>query len=301
MVCVLQVNQIRFSLLKSHPPKLMIEADGLVGTPGWTDLKLVPLEKKLSADGILDLNFVGTPPKDIVPQVISPVTAHIIVEDEIDNIIGVLVHARTNKLLRLIDQDNGAQNAAQEQQAQYAQQVQFDPGSFGKSPDFTTFAIGEGIGDHLPPIKTLALGEEGKSPFTGEEGKSPFKGEEGKSPFTGEEGKSPFKGEEGKSPFTGEEGTTLRLGEEGKTPFSGEEGTTLRFGEEGNTHFFGEGGKSPVFGEETDALGGESGPVGLETDIGLEDGRSDFGENSVVGEDFQDVFSDRIRSPFNRR
>lgn len=265
MVCVLQVNQIRFSLLKSHPPKLMIEADGLVGTPGWTDLKLVPLEKKLSADGILDLNFVGTPPKDIVPQVISPVTAHIIVEDEIDNIIGVLVHARTNKLLRLIDQDNGAQNAAQEQQAQYAQQVQFDPGSFGKSPDFTTFAIGEGIGDHLPPIKTLALGEEGKSPFTGEEG------------------------------------TTLSLGEEGKTPFSGEEGTTLRFGEEGNTHFFGEGGKSPVFGEETDALGGESGPVGLETDIGLEDGRSDFGENSVVGEDFQDVFSDRIRSPFNRR
>jgi hypothetical protein len=46
---------------------------------------------------------------------------------------------------------------------------------------------------------------------------------------------------------------------------------------------------------------GKSAHLGEETDPGIEDGRTDFGENSVVGEDYQDIFNDRIRSPFNRR
>jgi hypothetical protein len=77
------------------------------------------------------------------------------------------------------------------------------------------------------------------------------------------------------------------MGEEGKSFKLGEEEKTFDLGEEGKTFLMGEEGKSAHLGEETDP--------------GIEDGRTDFGENSVVGEDYQDIFNDRIRSPFNRR
>lgn len=239
MVRILEVQQIKYSYLKSMPPKLMIEARGIVNTMGWSDIKLVPMEKKLSDDGILDLEFVGKPPKEAAGQKITEVMASILVEEDVEKIHGILVHARTNNLLQMIGEVASSVSA------------DFEP---QKYEHMTTMAIGEE--DKFPPIKTFEIGEEGKSPFLGEEGKSPFMGEEGK---------------------------TFKLGEEGKTFNLGEEG------------------KSPLFGEETDKWGGESGPLGLETDPGIEDGRTDFGENSVVGEDYQDIFNDRIRSPFNRR
>lgn len=275
MVRILEVQQIKYSFLKSMPPKLMIEARGIVNTMGWSDIKLVPMEKKLSDDGILDLEFVGKPPKEAAGQKITEVMASILVEEDVEKIHGILVHARTNNLLQMIGEVASSVSA------------DFEP---QKYEHVTTMAIGEE--DKFPPITTFEIGEEGKSPFLGEEGKSPY---------LGEEGKSPFKGEEGKSPFIGEEEKTFHFGEEGKSPFMGEEGKTFKLGEEGKTFNLGEEGKSPLFGEESESWGGESGPLGLETDPGIEDGRTDFGENSVVGEDYQDIFNDRIRSPFNRR
>jgi hypothetical protein len=270
MVRILEVQQIRYSFLKSMPPKLMIEARGIVSSMGWSDIKLVSMEKKLSDDGILDLEFVGKPPKDIVGQVITEVMASILIEDDVEKIHGILVHARTNKSLQMIGEATNSLSADFELQ---------------KYEHMTTMAIGEE--DKFPPITTFEFGEEGKSPIWGGEGKSPLKGEEGKSPYTGEEGKSPFVGEEGK---------TLHIGEEGKSPFMGEEGKSFKLGEEGKTFDLGEEGKTFLMGEE-----GKSVHLGEETDPGIEDGRTDFGENSVVGEDYQDIFNDRIRSPFNRR
>ena len=36
MVRVLSINTVRLSLQKSNPPTILVEADGTVGTPGWT-------------------------------------------------------------------------------------------------------------------------------------------------------------------------------------------------------------------------------------------------------------------------
>lgn len=262
---VLQVNQVKLSYLKSSPPKLMIEATGIGGTPCWKNIELVPLEKKLSADGILDLEFVGNPPKDIIPQVTQEVTTDILIENEVDKIIGVLIHSRTNKFLELIGGQEGEPVLEKAMMGRDFVEGRFDT--------LTTLAIGEE--DRFPP-KTFIKGEEGKTLIDFEEGKTLLYNEEGKSPWIGEEGKSPWTGEEGKSPWTGEEGKTLQGAEEGK---------------------------SPVFGEETFAsLHGESGPIGgLETNPGIEDKTGTFGEDSVVGEDFKDIFADRIRTPFNRR
>ncbi len=217
MARILEVQQIKYSYLKSMPPKLMIEANGIVSSIGWSDITLVVLEKKLSDDGILDLEFVGKPPKDTSGQRITPVMASILIEDDVDKILGILVHARTNNLLQMVGDIKTDQSADSDMQ---------------KTFDFTSFEIGEE--GKFPPWTSFGIGEEDKFP-----------------------------------PWT-----TYRIGEEGKSPY---------------------------FGEETQVWGGESGPLGLETDPGIEDGRTYFGENTVVGEDFQDVFSDRIRSPFNRR
>jgi hypothetical protein len=158
MVRILEVQQIRYSFLKSMPPKLMIEARGIVSSMGWSDIKLVSMEKKLSDDGILDLEFVGKPPKDIVGQVITEVMASILIEDDVEKIHGILVHARTNKSLQMIGEATGSLSADFELQ---------------KYEHMTTMAIGEE--DKFPPITIFEFGEEGKSPIWGGEGKSPLK------------------------------------------------------------------------------------------------------------------------------
>lgn len=240
---ILSVDLVKLSLLKSNPPQLLIEANGTVGTPGWKDLQLVSLEEKLSDDGILDLEFTGTPPGGIVPQVTRPVSADILITDEVEKIIGVMVHSRTNSVLELLGGKQGGE-------------VQ--------RPDLTTLVFGE---EKAPfgegGATTLALGEE-KSPL-GEKfpiGEKTERFGEEKLPF-GE--KSPFFGEE-KFPGGEKTGAGIETEAVGETLFAGETGFT-----------------------------GESSPVSIETDVGIET------DTGPVGEDFQDVFRDRIRTPFNRR
>lgn len=225
---------------------------GLAVTTGWRDIELVPLEKELSSDGILDLEFVGVPPKEPSIQVLTPVSASLLWKGDVKRLVGINVHSRSGAHIHLL------------------------PGPGGPQP--TTFALGE----EGPGPTTMAMGEEGPLPTTfaiGEEGPTPttmFFGEEGPGPTTlafGEEGPGPgpgpapttlMFGEEGPDPTTlafGEEGpgpgptTTLRFGEEGPGPTTfalGEEGpTTFRQGEEGSP-------KSP-FGE-TDPRTDDPGP-----------------------------------------
>lgn len=237
---VYQVDSITLSLLKSNPPQLLVEVNGTTTTPGWKDIHLATMEKKLSKDGILDLELAGTPPDHIVPQVLRPVTADLLVTQDVEKIVGVMVHARSNKLSELLGAGGGRPQLSH--------------------PGPTTLAVGEEknpVGEKLPMGETTWRFGEEKAPF----------GE--KSPFAGEE------------KFPGGE-TTMNFGEE-----------TDRFGETG---FVGEtfAGGETLFGGETDFTG-ESGPVGIETDPGIET------DKLPQGEDFDDVFRSRIRTPFNRR
>jgi hypothetical protein len=282
-------------------PQLTVVAHGYVISSGWSNFELVPLERKLSADGILDLDFVGTPPGEFDAPVLSPVSA--VLEwntSEVGRLMGVRVVARTNEIVRLVVREPaGAAKAPAGETTEIAGEGQHPHYAAGA---FTTTMLGE-EGGGLPPTHLLGEHGGGYPPTTqmlGEEGgglppTTQMLGEEGGGlpPTThmlGEEGG-------GLPPTTqmlGEEGgglppTTHMLGEEGgglppTTHMLGEEGgglppTTQMLGEEGGglaptTHMLGEegGGLPPttlMLGEEGGGLapGGqaEAAPGGGET------------------------------------
>ncbi|MEO6015481.1 MAG: hypothetical protein ABIQ30_18085 [Devosia sp.] len=96
MARIFKVDTVSITIQKTNPPTLLVTATGRAATPGWKHLDLVPLETTLSPDGILDLEFVGDPPTGIVPQVITAVTADYMTTADVEKIVGVQIHARTN-------------------------------------------------------------------------------------------------------------------------------------------------------------------------------------------------------------
>ncbi|MGH1542858.1 MAG: hypothetical protein ACRBHB_20735 [Arenicella sp.] len=162
------ISSINLHILESEPPKLSVSVSGFATTTGWTQPELLPLEKKLSADGILDLDFVATPPSGISAPVMTPISAELIWEGDVERLIGVKVYSRSGDQIQLLPPAGGHASAA--------------------GPIFTTLAIGE---EHPPT--TLSIGEEG-NPTTlriGEEGNPTtlMFGEEagpGPKPFFGE-------------------------------------------------------------------------------------------------------------------
>ena len=101
-VRLLSVSSIHLTVFTSDPPQLAISVQGQAATPGYTDIDLQPLESELSADGILDLALVGKPPRGIVPQVVTPVTASLLWTQDVERIIGVRVVARSGDLIRFL-------------------------------------------------------------------------------------------------------------------------------------------------------------------------------------------------------
>jgi hypothetical protein len=308
-VRILSVESVSIQIGPSDPPNAVITAQGLATTAGWTNVRLNPLEKKLSADGIFDLELVGDTPDGIVPQVLTPVQGSFMMKEDVARLVGVRIEARSNHLTHLIPTQAAATAAAKT--------------SFLAEEGFTTFALGEEGGPQPTTIlggeeggggggpKTAAVAEEGKTFHVAEEGKTLFQGEE--SPKTlalGEENPQPktaFQGEEGpKTAAIAEEGKTFMFAEEGKTAFVGEETPkTLAFGEEGpgpKTAALIEEGKTFIFSEEggTTAPRFEEGkPVFGETSPALDDPKPPFGEGNKtpVGEEFDPGF----RTPFGRR
>ncbi|HET9640723.1 MAG TPA: hypothetical protein VFP12_16125 [Allosphingosinicella sp.] len=296
-VRVFSVVSVELELRGGESPQLTVIAHGYVVSSGWADAELVPLEKKLSADGILDLDFVATPPGEFDMPLLSPVSA--VLEwktGEVGRLMGVRVVARTNEIVRLVVRD-----AAKEAKPPIGETTQI--AGEGQHPHFaalraagdpTTMATGE---EGPPPMSTMATGEETvfSTTLLGEHGG-------GYPPTTlmlGEEGG-------GYPPTThmlGEEGggyppTTLMLGEEGggyppTTHMLGEEGgglppTTKMLGEEGGglpptTHMLGEegGGLPPT----TQMLGEEGGGLPPTTHMLGEEGGGLPPTTQMLGEE----------------
>lgn len=132
---IYRIEQIQLSLMKSNPPQLGVFVNGKVTSTGWTNPKLVPLEKELSADGILDLEFVAEPPRETSMPVIRDVTADFVWDKDADKVLGVRVVSRTNEMTSMLHE----------------------------GPALSTEAFGEetGFGDFVgAPMTTMALGEE---------------------------------------------------------------------------------------------------------------------------------------------
>ena len=106
---VLEIQSVQLSVLESAPPKLRIVASGTVPTAGWTEPQLLPFVYiQPPPDGIYDFSFVAKAPREIVPQVITPITADFLLEPLPDDLRGVRVHASLNNKVALLKTANGA-------------------------------------------------------------------------------------------------------------------------------------------------------------------------------------------------
>jgi len=99
------IDEVQISISKSAPLLAMINVSGYAATAGWSNADLVPLEKELSADGILDLEFVAEPPKSNVGQVLTRMSANIIWEHDVDRLVGAKIYSRTGDVLELINDE----------------------------------------------------------------------------------------------------------------------------------------------------------------------------------------------------
>lgn len=188
-VRLFSISNIRLAVLESNPPQLSVAVTGLSTTSGWKNVELVPLEKTLSPDGILDLDFVGEPPTGIAMQILTPVAASMVWTQDVERLVGVKVYSRSGDVTRLrLELAKGITEMA------------------------TTLAVGE----EGPSPTTMALGEE--TPFP----KTMRVGEEGPTFAWGEGAKTMRVGEEGPTPVWGEGPKTMRVGEEGPKLAHGE-------------------------------------------------------------------------------
>lgn len=93
---IFQVKTVQTFLLKSNPPKLLIHAEGLTTTLGWTNPRLKLREEELTPDGVLDLNFVAKAPDAGSGDAFEKIEADYLWEEDADKVRAVIVYARSN-------------------------------------------------------------------------------------------------------------------------------------------------------------------------------------------------------------
>jgi hypothetical protein len=109
------------------------------------NIDLVPIAGS-DGDGILDLDFVGTPPTGIVNPVLTAVSGDFVISDGADRLSGVLVHARSNNMSAFVAGGGDATNPG----GPSTGVDRFVSAQFGQ---VTTLAIGE------EGVNTAAIGE----------------------------------------------------------------------------------------------------------------------------------------------
>jgi hypothetical protein len=94
---IAQIDSVSVSLIKTNPPQLKIDAQGQAASPGWTNPTLSPrVYVQPPPDGIWDFDFVATPPSGVVPQVLTPISAGLVLKEIPTGMKGVRVHSKSN-------------------------------------------------------------------------------------------------------------------------------------------------------------------------------------------------------------
>lgn len=143
---IFQVNQVRVIKYSDSPLKLVVQAQGMAASSGWTNPRLDNSRDPNPADAVIELNFDADRPNDNVLPVLTPIAASITLNLE-NGADAVIVSARINSITvhasQFICMPSGGQ--------------------------ITTLAIGEegqpttlAVGEEGPPATTLAIGEEGQ-------------------------------------------------------------------------------------------------------------------------------------------
>lgn len=102
-VKVYEIKDVRLTKYRSVPPKLLIEVDAIVPTPGYTDPELVEyIYVQPPPNGIYDFDFYATPPSGVTPQVLTLISARYLMEPMPGGLKGVEVHASNNSQVALL-------------------------------------------------------------------------------------------------------------------------------------------------------------------------------------------------------
>jgi hypothetical protein len=102
---VLEAVKGDLSILKMFPPTLQIYVLGMVPTPCYGNARLEPFYYvNPPEDGIWDFSFVADNPGGICTQVITPITAVYYWPDYPQELKGVRIHTKTNKLEIMLNQ-----------------------------------------------------------------------------------------------------------------------------------------------------------------------------------------------------
>ncbi|MFK7948034.1 MAG: hypothetical protein AB8G11_10605 [Saprospiraceae bacterium] len=96
---VLEVTEVAIYDLLIFPKQVIVIAQGLVQSTGWTEPTLV-LSKEIPEDGIYKFNFIAKPPTESANEVLTPIIAHYIFDTEPINFKGVQVRSATNSIIK---------------------------------------------------------------------------------------------------------------------------------------------------------------------------------------------------------
>lgn len=93
------ITNLEVSLLKSNPPRLYIKARGLTSSSAWTNIELVPhIYVTPPADGIVEIDFMGLPPKGVRNPYLEKVIAPPLVSEIPEWLKGIRVITETNSM-----------------------------------------------------------------------------------------------------------------------------------------------------------------------------------------------------------
>lgn len=99
MAETVKVYEVKSVKLTTEKSTLLIHADGVVRTGGYTNPRLEPyVYIQPPPDGIWDFDFVADKPTGMVPQVLTPIKAEYKWENYPGDLKGVRVHAETNSV-----------------------------------------------------------------------------------------------------------------------------------------------------------------------------------------------------------
>lgn len=99
---IFQVRSVDVRILKPLPAKIVVFADGIAASSGWTDGRLVPADEPTTEDTV-KLLFVATPPQCPDTQVLTPLRAEPYVILFSETIRAIEVISATNRIRVEVD------------------------------------------------------------------------------------------------------------------------------------------------------------------------------------------------------
>ena len=100
---IYRVERVLISFDGVLPARLVIQAQGVASTPGWSQTKLIPyVYDSPPPDGIQECDFIASPPSDPVHAILTPVAATATIEAVPDWVVGVRVYAAANRVVQRI-------------------------------------------------------------------------------------------------------------------------------------------------------------------------------------------------------